>query len=372
LFFPALYLIAAARFDQPLNLKDDSMLWPSYEQVFSLSLADVAALEASLESNPEDLKTRMELTAYYISHPNNETMYTKHEVWFATHHPELGPLSMTATNHALNNEESKQQIATAWEAALEKHSDSPAVISNAAAFIARTDPNRALELLAKADTLDPARHEMYREHMLTIYVAAEMQIMNPDLKVNGIEMPRETAFALSDQLEVSNDAALLAKAGKLLVEFGTGPRGDGQIAKHGFELIQQAIQLDPNNPAWKEALEWAQSEPQRMLNYANATAKAPQAGVVRIGSQVAEANLITKIDPVYPPLAKQAHIQGTVEFSIRVGEDGKVQRLNLVRGHPLLVDAAKNAVLKSVYHSVSQDGKPVPFETEVIVQFNLN
>jgi TonB family protein len=375
LFFPALYLTAAMRFDEPPNSKKDWTLWPKYAQVFALSPAAVAALEASLNDNPEDLQARMELTVYYAYHKNNEEMYTKHVVWFARHHPEIGSLSMTATNYAWitqSNEESKRQIEAAWEEALARHNDSPTVISNAAAFIVHTDPSRALQLLKKAEALDSAHPEMYRSRIVAIYVTAEMKTMHPDGKFNGIDMQPETALGLRDRLETSNDAALLAETGKAIVEFGIQLHAEAQ-SKHGLELIQEAIQLDPNNPAWKEALEWAQTEPQRLANYEKvARAGAPQPGVVRIGSKVAEASLVTKIDPVYPPLAKEARIQGNVEFSIRVGTDGKVESLSLVRGHPLLVNAAKDAVSKWVYHSATVDGKPIPFETEVIVPFHLN
>jgi outer membrane biosynthesis protein TonB len=60
-----------------------------------------------------------------------------------------------------------------------------------------------------------------------------------------------------------------------------------------------------------------------------------------------------------------------VEFTVTVGPDGKVQNLQLVRGHPLFVNAAKDAVLQWVYRPVLQDGKAVPFQTEVIVPFRL-
>ena len=52
------------------------------------------------------------------------------------------------------------------------------------------------------------------------------------------------------------------------------------------------------------------------------------------------ANLIRKVTPVYPPLAKQARIQGTVRFTAIIGKDGTIQNLQLVSGHPLLVAAA--------------------------------
>jgi protein TonB len=64
-----------------------------------------------------------------------------------------------------------------------------------------------------------------------------------------------------------------------------------------------------------------------------------------------------------------ARIQGIVEFTVTVAPDGKVEALELVRGHPLLVNAAKEAVLKWIYRPVTIDGKAIPFITQVLVPF---
>ncbi|MBV8729361.1 MAG: tetratricopeptide repeat protein, partial [Acidobacteriia bacterium] len=68
---------------------------------------------------------------------------------------------------------------------------------------------------------------------------------------------------------------------------------------------------------------------------------------VRLSRDVAEANLISKVDPVYPSLAKAAKVQGAVEFTAQIGKNGKITNLQLVRGHPLLVNAAREAILQS-------------------------
>jgi periplasmic protein TonB len=74
-----------------------------------------------------------------------------------------------------------------------------------------------------------------------------------------------------------------------------------------------------------------------------------QTGPVRIGGRVAEANLMQQVQPTYPPLAKSARVQGAVKFTAIISKDGKIENLQLIRGHPLLVDAAKDAVLQWRY-----------------------
>jgi len=92
---------------------------------------------------------------------------------------------------------------------------------------------------------------------------------------------------------------------------------------------------------------------------------------IRVGGNVQQANLITQIRPVYPPLAKQARIQGTVELSAIIGKDGRVQDLKLVRGHPLLVSAAVEAVKNWVYRPTMLNGEPVEVATTIDVNFTL-
>ncbi|MGB9459245.1 MAG: M56 family metallopeptidase [Bryobacteraceae bacterium] len=92
---------------------------------------------------------------------------------------------------------------------------------------------------------------------------------------------------------------------------------------------------------------------------------------VDVGSNVQALRLISKVDPVYPPLAKQAKIQGTVELSAVIGKDGRVQDLRVIRGHPLLVQAALDAVKNWVYQPTLVNGEPVEVKTSIQINFAL-
>ena len=76
--------------------------------------------------------------------------------------------------------------------------------------------------------------------------------------------------------------------------------------------------------------------------------------------------------PTYPPLAKQARIQGTVRFTAIIGKDGTIQNLQLVSGHPLLVPAAQDAVKQWVYKPTLLNGEPVEVITQIDVNFTLS
>ena len=91
-----------------------------------------------------------------------------------------------------------------------------------------------------------------------------------------------------------------------------------------------------------------------------------------MGGQVQAANLIKKVTPSYPPLAKQARIQGTVRFTAIIGKDGTIQNLQLVSGHPMLVPSATEAVKQWVYKPTLLNGEPVEVITQIDVNFTLS
>jgi protein TonB len=93
---------------------------------------------------------------------------------------------------------------------------------------------------------------------------------------------------------------------------------------------------------------------------------------IRVGGNVQAANLINQVRPVYPPLAKQARISGVVELSAVIGKDGRVQDLKVIKGHPLLVQAALDAVKNWVYRPTLLNGEPVEVSTTIDVNFTLS
>jgi TonB family protein len=97
--------------------------------------------------------------------------------------------------------------------------------------------------------------------------------------------------------------------------------------------------------------------------------QAPQR--IQIGSNIQRANLIRKVDPVYPSLAQQARIQGVVRFTAIIGKDGSVQSLTLVSGHPLLIESARQAVMQWVYKPTLLNGEPVEVVSTIDVDFAL-
>jgi TonB family protein len=92
---------------------------------------------------------------------------------------------------------------------------------------------------------------------------------------------------------------------------------------------------------------------------------------IRVGAKLQEQNLITKVDPIYPPLAMQARIQGVVRFTVVIGKDGRVSDIQLVNDHPLFVATATDALRQWVYKPTLLNGDPVEVVTQVDVNFTL-
>jgi protein TonB len=88
-------------------------------------------------------------------------------------------------------------------------------------------------------------------------------------------------------------------------------------------------------------------------------------------SHWAEGNLLHRVQPVYPDIARVARIQGTVRLRAIVGKTGRIENLNLLNGHPMLVKAALDAVKQWRYRPYLLNGEPIEVETEITVNFIL-
>jgi len=86
---------------------------------------------------------------------------------------------------------------------------------------------------------------------------------------------------------------------------------------------------------------------------------------------IQQQRLIYNVRPVYPTLAKQAHIQGTVSLAALIDEDGTVEQLRLISGHPFLVKAAFDAVKQWRYLPATYFGERVAVVTFIDVTFSL-
>lgn len=92
---------------------------------------------------------------------------------------------------------------------------------------------------------------------------------------------------------------------------------------------------------------------------------------ITVGGNVQAAHLVNRVQPIYPPLARQTRISGTVKLHAIIGKNGAVEQLQVVSGHPLLVQSALDAVRQWRYQPTLLNGEPVEVDTEIDVIFSL-
>ena len=93
---------------------------------------------------------------------------------------------------------------------------------------------------------------------------------------------------------------------------------------------------------------------------------------IRVSSGVSQGLLVRRVQPSYPPLARQARIQGVVILQAQISKEGNIENLQLISGHPMLAPAAIEAVKQWKYRPYLLNGEPVEVETQVQVNFTLS
>jgi protein TonB len=91
----------------------------------------------------------------------------------------------------------------------------------------------------------------------------------------------------------------------------------------------------------------------------------------RLGGVVLESKVVHRVQPEYPPLARTARVSGVVILDVTVNDEGEVSEIRVLSGHPLLQQAALDAVRQWKYSPTLLNGEPVPVQGTVTVIFNL-
>jgi len=112
--------------------------------------------------------------------------------------------------------------------------------------------------------------------------------------------------------------------------------------------------------------EAAQIEPE-----ASTPSASSASGVMQLPASLAEANLLSRVEPEYPEEARLNNIRGLVVLDVRARRDGSVEQVKLMSGQPLLAAAAIAAVKQWRFKPQLVKGQPVAIETTVTLNFRL-
>ena len=157
---------------------------------------------------------------------------------------------------------------------------------------------------------------------------------------------------------VPKEVAIVSEAPALQTDFVVGgvPGGIPGVGGGGTAFFSGGLPVAaPPPPPPPKVVAAAPSEPKQ----------------ITVGGDVEAAMLLQQVRPVYPAMARAARIAGNVRLKAVIGTDGRIKNLIAVSGHPMLVDAAMNAVRQWVYKPTVLDGMLVEVNTEIVVRFGL-
>ena len=136
-------------------------------------------------------------------------------------------------------------------------------------------------------------------------------------------------------------------------------------------LSGPAISADLNGVPYGVGIDLAQIPKPEPSKPAPQTPVPATRAPLRVGGKVQAAKLVHQVTPAYPPLARQARISGIVRLEAVISRSGLIESLQVMSGHPLLTQAALDAVRQWVYQPTLLNTVPVEVLTQIEVNFKL-
>ncbi len=342
---------------------------------------EIANLESRVRENPQDLEARAQLLRDYFASapepprddPQRRLARLDHILYLIDHFPDAPilatPIAYIAARPGIYANSGDHQIGrTHWSSALDSHPRNVAVIVNALRFLAVEDKTEAEDVLKNAIAAD-AEHRELAANLGFLYA---MEILGLDsLRISARSSAVDPALAAHAraELERTSNAFVLAGAGTAIPNLAgkaIPSLADPALFDFASTLSRRARQLAPADPEIQG--------PMPLIRYfaeAHEPAAFESSGNGRVPGNTHAAVLVKKTKPRYPEAAKSAGITGAVRLRVIIARDGTVSSVQAVSGHPLLVDAAVEAVKAWLYKPTILFGIPVELITEVTLQFAI-
>jgi TonB family protein len=206
-------------------------------------------------------------------------------------------------------------------------------------------------------------------------------ILSPNDQLNGIQAKGNANFnASAVRMMYPKGASTASVGGQWTPWKGGDVSGNGEAAGPARSVL-----MTRKSGHWElmggTALQGTDAVVGSRISCESATSASPLADfdqasvrptlVVAISGNAQVAKLVKKTKPIYPQVAQDKHVGGRVTFTVMIDQEGKVQDVKLVSGHPLLVQAAREAVLQWEYAPTIINGNPVGVSTTINVDFAL-
>jgi TonB family protein len=347
-----------------------------------LSPGDASKLEQQLAANPDDETLRDKLLKYYwhnsVREPRLESIF-----WLIEHHPEsplhgnqtAGIMPVRADGKTdfgfqsgvpLNDVADFQRALALWEQQVKEHPQDARVLFNAARVTGFISVNeREIALAERAQELD---HGRYTRPLAQLY--ERILLHKGSESADAERIKSKLLFSKDVDLIGSVAREMIDRKAEDVVGASNGSVWAEVVASQATELLSRARILDPNNSAWSELMEGARELASRPKPGAQTENQRPF-DAITISEDVAVMNLLSSPQPVYPPEARTEGLNGTVRFTVRIGADGRVRRVELIGGSPLFANPAREAVQQYVYRPIFLDGAAVEVIAPVKVDFQV-
>ncbi|MFZ0318198.1 MAG: TonB family protein [Candidatus Sulfotelmatobacter sp.] len=162
------------------------------------------------------------------------------------------------------------------------------------------------------------------------------------------------------------ESVTLTNAPKKFTTAQSEPGKNPQVPEGGLRVYENG----------KEIFRMPPSEPvatgtSALQNDASTDGAAKPENVVELPPTVAEGSLVRRVEPEYPEEALLRHVQGPVLLDVHIGEEGAVREIKVVKGPPLLAEAAMAAVRQWRFKPYTVNGRAVEMETRITLTFTL-
>jgi hypothetical protein len=373
-----------------------------------MSPEEVASAEAQVRANPEDVNLRLRLLAQYRDTapvpPNDDPVKRsarlQHILHLVEHNPNvIDPASpllyVPRSGRPYANDGDHETMRALLVRLAETNRANAKLVLNAVWFLFVEEKQQAEDLMRRAVEREPGNQRI-AANLGFLY---GMQILGLD--GFAVDFAPDTSPARADakqraitELESSSNAAVLAGAAtaipNLAIRASRGTQVDPELFQLSSKLMAKARTLAPNDEAFRgpmPMIQYFQEAQGGFSNRVSAGAIRPVLGGtkdvdyieehpgtaplapsrIRIGGNAQKAKLTYAPEPKYT--GEAAAIAGDVRFDATIAPDGTIAALTLRSGHPVLVQAAIDAVKQWRYQPTLLNGSPVEVITEIVVSF---
>jgi hypothetical protein len=342
----------------------------------TLSAEDAERREARVMQKPDDGGARIQLLSYYAAPPSGVALDSVkaaragHILWLIEHDPKdglglfrvsTGVYRLHCQGDVLADPDAFKRASEAWLEQVRANPEDPEIRRSAVGAIQYCFPEQAEQMLVEGKD-EPGLGRLYAGAVLGI--TGESYLNNEPAGSDAALRERPFAVKARRALEEATEKDLLVAAAARLLRDGAVLWADSKLdwdyTPLGNALLAKAKALAPDSIPLLTAPTALPAHGER------------PPGIIRVGGNVQEANLINKVEPAYPPDARHRKTQGTVQLTALIGLDGKILYLHADAGPAELIPGTLEAVRQWEYRPTMLNGRPCYVTTRIDVNYVLS